>query len=133
MRGYNMQENYDFTQGTRGPVVKTNKERVTIRLDADTLDWFRQQCTNGGSYQAMINDALRQHINQQGEPLESLLRRVIKEEMAWDKWGPAGSQTPAVLNNRLLGNDDAVTVSVKVLARNKVHTTKAHCYVNFTS
>ena len=85
MRGYNMQENYDFTQGTRGPVVKTNKERVTIRLDADTLDWFRQQCSNGGSYQAMINDALRQHISQQGEPLESLLRRVIKEEMAWDK------------------------------------------------
>lgn len=62
--------------------MKTNKERVTIRLDADTLGWFRQHCSNGGSYQAMINDALRQHISQQDEPLETLLRRVIKEEMA---------------------------------------------------
>ena len=133
MRDHNMQENYDFSQGMRGPVVKTNKERVTIRLDADTLDWFRQQCSNGGSYQAMINDALRQHISQQGEPLESLLRRVIKEEMAWDKWGQASGLTPKALNNRLFGNDDAVTVRIQVLAWDKVHTTKAYGNVYFTS
>lgn len=77
-----MQEVYDFSKGQRGPVIKTNKERITIRLDADILDWFRQQTVGGGSYQAMINDALREHINQQGESLEMLLRRVIKEEMA---------------------------------------------------
>ena len=77
-----MQENYDFSKGKRGAVIKTNKERITIRLDADIIDWFRRQCTDGGSYQALINDALRQHTTHQGEPLEMLLRRVIKEELA---------------------------------------------------
>ena len=32
------------------------KKRITIRLDADILDWFKSQ---EGSYQSRINDALR--------------------------------------------------------------------------
>jgi len=36
------------------------KERITIRLNADILEWFRQQATaqGGGNYQTMINQAL---------------------------------------------------------------------------
>jgi hypothetical protein len=59
------------------------KERITIRLDSDVLDWFRAQAEakGGGSYQAMINDVLRGHLRQGGEDLETLLRTIIREEL----------------------------------------------------
>jgi hypothetical protein len=34
-----------------------------------------------GSYQKMINDALHEHIGRKGEPLEDILRRVLREEL----------------------------------------------------
>ena len=63
--------------------VPKGKTRVTIRLDTDVLDWFREQVhqAGGGSYQALINDALRRHVEQAKEPLEATLRRVIREEI----------------------------------------------------
>lgn len=76
-----MKDNYDFSQGTRGAVAKINKEKITIRLDTEVMEWFRDQVKGGGSYQAMINSALQAHIKQQGEPLEETLRRIIREEM----------------------------------------------------
>jgi uncharacterized protein (DUF4415 family) len=56
---------------------------VTIRLDDDLLDWFRQQVdlAGGGNYQSLINDALRQDVRRAQEPLEATLRRVIREEL----------------------------------------------------
>ena len=59
------------------------KVRITIRLDAEIIDWFRSrvEAKGGGSYQTMINNALRDVINQGGESLESVLRRVIREEL----------------------------------------------------
>ena len=38
------------------PVYPAGKERVTMRLDADMLAWFRRQ---GRGYQTMINAVLR--------------------------------------------------------------------------
>ncbi len=60
------------------------KTRITIRLDDDILAWFREQVhlANGGNYQTLINEALRQHIQQKREPLEETLRRVVREELA---------------------------------------------------
>jgi len=59
------------------------KIRITIRLDAEIIDWFRSrvEAKGGGSYQAMINNALRDAMNQGGESLEAVLRRVIREEL----------------------------------------------------
>ena len=59
------------------------KVRITIRLDREIVDWFRSRADDrgGGNYQTMINNALRDHINQGGESLESILRRVIREEL----------------------------------------------------
>lgn len=69
-----------------GPVVSVSKgkTRITIRLDNDTLNWFREQVdqAGGGNYQTLINDALRQHIRRAQEPLEATLRRVIREELS---------------------------------------------------
>ncbi len=76
---------YDFSQGKRGAVesVPPGKTRITIRLDDDILAWFRTKVHSmgGGNYQTLINDALRQHIQQKREPLEETLRRVLREEL----------------------------------------------------
>ncbi|MCP4663829.1 MAG: BrnA antitoxin family protein [bacterium] len=56
---------------------------MTIRIDTEVLNWFRDQVdkAGGGSYQAMINEALRGHIRHHREPLELTLRRVIRQEL----------------------------------------------------
>ncbi len=80
-----MKENYDFSKGKRGAVLPQsgNKVRITVRLDADIIDWFRDRAEEqgGGNYQTMINDALRIFIEHQNEPLEDLLRRVVRDEL----------------------------------------------------
>jgi uncharacterized protein (DUF4415 family) len=74
----------DFSKGKRGPVVKTspNKSRVTIRLDADIIEFFKKRvhAAGGGNYQTLINDALRQHIQAHDKELEKTLRKIIREE-----------------------------------------------------
>ena len=76
----------DFSKGKRGPVVRPdpNKKRITIRLDADIIDHFKQQVleAGGGSYQSLINAALREHIETNARPLEETLRTVIREELS---------------------------------------------------
>jgi uncharacterized protein (DUF4415 family) len=75
----------DFSKGRRGAVLRvpSGKTRVTIRLDNDILDWFRQQVDDagGGNYQTLINDALRSVMRHKQEPLEKTLRRVIRDEI----------------------------------------------------
>lgn len=80
-----MNSKYDFSQGSRGAVepIPPGKSRITIRLDDDVLAWFRGEVyeRGGGNYQTLINEALRQHIQQKREPLEDTLRRVLREEL----------------------------------------------------
>ena len=78
-----MKRNYDFSKAKRGAVIRTprGKTRITIRIDEDVLEWFRQQVheAGGGSYQTMMNRALREYMEGQVEPLEDTLRRVLRE------------------------------------------------------
>jgi uncharacterized protein (DUF4415 family) len=80
-----MKDEYDFSRARRGPIepASTGKTRITIRLDDDVLEWFRQQveATGGGNYQSLINAALRDWVNRSAEPLEDTLRRVVREEL----------------------------------------------------
>ncbi len=76
-----MREQYDFSGGKRGAAIKTTKERITIRLDPDVLQWFRDQVRGGGNHQSAIKDALREHVRRQETSLEETLRRVIREEL----------------------------------------------------
>lgn len=80
-----MKKEYDLSKGKRGAVVRTpkGKTRITIRIDDDILEWFRGEveAAGGGSYQTLINNALREYLNQQQQPLEELLRRVVREEL----------------------------------------------------
>ena len=80
-----MRTNYDFSKGKRGATIpaERGKTRITIRLDNDILDWFRDEVNRagGGNYQTMMNSALREYVDQRKEPLEKTLRRVIREEL----------------------------------------------------
>ena len=80
-----MKSEYDFSKGKRGAVLPApkGKTRITIRVDDDILDWFRNQVegAGGGSYQTLINSALREYITRQQEPIEVILRRVVREEL----------------------------------------------------
>lgn len=80
-----MKAKYDFSKGKRGAVLPPTgkKVRITIRLDRDIVDWFRAKVEEqgGGNYQSMLNNALRKHIEHQDQPLEEILRRVVREEL----------------------------------------------------
>ena len=62
-------------RGRRGCLLSTS--------DTDILNWFREQVNKagGGSYQANINQALRVYMEGQDREWESLLRRVVREEL----------------------------------------------------
>ena len=81
-----MKREYDFSKAKRGAVVtvQRGKTRITIRLDDEILAWFRGQVerAGGGNYQSNINEVLRQHVQQGREPLEKIIRRVIREELS---------------------------------------------------
>ena len=80
-----MKKEYDFSSAKRGAVVPAapNKQRITIRLDRDLVQWFRQEVhdAGGGNYQTLINNALRAYVESRREPLEETLRRVLREEL----------------------------------------------------
>jgi uncharacterized protein (DUF4415 family) len=80
-----MKKQYDFSRGRRGAVVRVapGKTRITIRIDDDILQWFRRQVhkAGGGSYQTLINDALRRFAESAEHDLEDTLRRVLREEL----------------------------------------------------
>jgi uncharacterized protein (DUF4415 family) len=80
-----MKKEYDFSQGKRGSVVSTppGKVRITIRIDADILNWFRERVNEqgGGNYQTMMNEALRTYIQSRDKALEETIRKVIREEL----------------------------------------------------
>jgi uncharacterized protein (DUF4415 family) len=80
-----MKSEYDFSKGKRGVVLPApkGKTRITIRIDDDILGWFRSQVeeAGGGNYQTLLNNALREYMTHQQEPIEVILRRVVREEL----------------------------------------------------
>jgi uncharacterized protein (DUF4415 family) len=80
-----MKATYDFRKARRGAVTPSpaGKVRITIRLDKDVVQWFKSQvkAAGGGNYQTLLNNALRQFIAQREEPVEKVLRRVVREEL----------------------------------------------------
>ena len=78
-----MKKEYDFKNARRGAVVpQKGKTRITIYVDNDVLQEFRERADSAGSgYQTMINEALRQHLNKDQTLVnEKVLRQVIREE-----------------------------------------------------
>lgn len=49
----------DWSAAKRGMFYKPIKQQLTLRIDADVVDWFKQQ---GEGYQTRINAVLRKHV-----------------------------------------------------------------------
>jgi uncharacterized protein (DUF4415 family) len=65
-------------------VIKpSGKTRITIYLDDDVLEAFRNRAdVSGRGYQTMINDALRVALGQEAQGIDArTLRRIIREEL----------------------------------------------------
>ncbi len=55
-----MKKQYDFTGAIRNPYAKRLKKQVTIRIDPETIDYFKRLSgENGIPYQTLINLFLR--------------------------------------------------------------------------
>ncbi|MEI6706073.1 MAG: BrnA antitoxin family protein [Methylococcales bacterium] len=84
-----MNKEYDFTNAKRAHEVPHlaqlqtehgGKSRITMRVDNDTLAIFKARAEiNGGSYQTLMNEALRQFA--QGLTLADVVRETIKQEL----------------------------------------------------
>ena len=55
-----MRDNYDFSQSIPNPYAKRLKKQITIRLDENTIDYFKCLAEEKGiPYQSLINLYLR--------------------------------------------------------------------------
>ncbi len=56
-----MKKSYDFSESVRNPYLKKSKRQLTIRLDEDTIGYFRKLSEDSGiPYQSLINLYLRE-------------------------------------------------------------------------
>ena len=87
-----MRKEYDFSRAKRAKDVPhlaklqaetVGKTRITMRVDNSVLAAFKARAeTSGGSYQTMMNEALRQYAL--GLSLVDVVRETIREEMHSD-------------------------------------------------
>lgn len=86
-----MRKEYDFSKARKARDVphlarlqaeSKGKTRITIMLDTDVLEEFRQRAHKEGlGYQTLINQTLRARVK--ARPLdEETLRKVIREEIS---------------------------------------------------
>lgn len=55
-----MKKEYDFSNAKKNPYIQDLKKQVTIRLDTETIDYFKHLSEdNGIPYQTLINIYLR--------------------------------------------------------------------------
>jgi hypothetical protein len=79
-----MRPEYDFSKGKRGALApQRGKTRISIHIDNTVLETFRALAERKGiGYQTMMNEALRNYLQQSGQPLtKEELREVIREEL----------------------------------------------------
>jgi uncharacterized protein (DUF4415 family) len=57
-------EQRDWQGAKRGLFFRPVKKQLTLRLDADLIDWFQSRVPHGKGYQTSINDALREYVAQ---------------------------------------------------------------------
>jgi uncharacterized protein (DUF4415 family) len=60
-------EQVDWRGAKRGLFFRPIKKQITLRIDADLIDWFRRHATPDTGYQTHINDALRDYRTRHGK------------------------------------------------------------------
>jgi uncharacterized protein (DUF4415 family) len=64
-----MRKHYDFSQAVRNPYAKRLKKQLTIRLDAETLDYFQDLAQEMSlPYQTLMNMYLRECAAERRRP-----------------------------------------------------------------
>jgi uncharacterized protein (DUF4415 family) len=53
----------DWTGAEVGKFYRPLKQQLTLRLDADVVEWFRHRSPGGKGYQTEINRALREYVD----------------------------------------------------------------------
>jgi uncharacterized protein (DUF4415 family) len=60
MRSIVMRDHYDFSNSIPNPYAQKLKKQITIRIDEDTIDYFKNMAEEKGiPYQSLINLYLR--------------------------------------------------------------------------
>jgi len=63
-----MRKSYDFSNSVANPYAKRIKKQITIRLDKDTIAYFKTMAEDKGiPYQSLINLYLRDCANEHRE------------------------------------------------------------------
>lgn len=76
-----MRKHYDFSAAERNPYAKRLKQQVTIRLDQETVDYFKHLSEETGiRYQTLINLYLR-----------DCAKSRKRLSMAWRPYSKAGA------------------------------------------
>ena len=65
-----MKEEYDFSKSVQNPYIKKLKKQVTIRLEDEIVDYFKELAEETGiPYQRLINLYLQDCVRTQRKPL----------------------------------------------------------------
>lgn len=60
---FELEDNYDFTNGVRGRFYKPKKVPTSMRLDNDILLFLKKEASEKKiAYQTLINNLLREHM-----------------------------------------------------------------------
>ncbi len=64
---FELEDNYDFTNGIRGRFYKPKKVPTSMRLDNDILLFLKKEASEKKiAYQTLINNLLREHMQVSG-------------------------------------------------------------------
>lgn len=59
-KDHDLREHYDFSKSTANPYLQKQKKQITIRIDEDTIVFFKNLAEEKGiPYQSLINLYLR--------------------------------------------------------------------------
>jgi uncharacterized protein (DUF4415 family) len=77
-----MKDHYDFSKGKRGAVLPAppGKTRITLWLDNEVIEGFRQRAGERGGYQTEINRVLREVLSGERVTLEAI-RDIVRREL----------------------------------------------------
>ena len=66
---YKMREEYNFENSVKNPYAKKLKQQITIRLESDTIEYFKELAVETDiPYQKLINLFLRSCAEQKMKP-----------------------------------------------------------------
>jgi uncharacterized protein (DUF4415 family) len=78
-----MKESYDFSEARKNPYATRLKKPITIRLDRNTIDYFKELAEETGiPYQTLINLYLRDCAERRKQP-----------SVSWRKPAPSAKKT----------------------------------------